>query len=96
MRAPGSTIKTSWSARGCEISGTEVRRDCSDRLPRDALPALYAPLCGPGEMGLGACATTGTILADAQLHTLLDGPLHAIKFEDGKNEGQAGRRQRTE
>ncbi len=42
-------------------------------------------------MGLGTLRRHWNDSAHPQLHTLLNGPLHAIELEDGENEGQAKR-----
>ena len=43
-------------------------------------------------MGLGAIRNDRNDSTHAQLDTLLNGPLHAIEFEDGEDDGQSGSR----
>ncbi len=61
-------------------------------LERNALPSLHPLLGSFGEMGLGAIRNDRNDSKHAQLDTLLDGPLHAIEFEDGEDYGQSGSR----
>src|SRR4029077_11502849 len=61
-------------------------------LKRNALPSLHSLLRGLGEMGFGALSDHGNDSTRAQFHTLLDGPLHAVKFENGEQDGQLGGR----
>ena len=79
-----------------KISGADARRDCSEACRAMRCHRSTRFWRGLGEMGLGALSDHRNDSADAQLHTLLNGPLHAIEFEDGEDEGQVWGPERQE
>jgi hypothetical protein len=59
-------------------------------LTGDTLPPFYTLLRGFGEMRLGALRNYRNDSPGAELYALFDGPLHAVKFEDGQVKSQVG------
>src|ERR1700692_3500274 len=61
-------------------------------LQGNPLPAFDSLPGGGGEMGIGAARDCGDDAGNAELGTLFNSPLHAVEFEDGKEQGYWNRR----
>ena len=89
--ASGSARRAVLSGSGSSIWGTSERRDLLRRFDSDATPAFGARSGCLSEMLLAAARDDGNDARGSELGDFLDGPLHAIEFEDGEQESDGER-----